>query len=847
MIVDDSLTVRMDLMEAFEAEGIRAIGCESVAAARAVLAAEEIGLAVLDVLLPDGSGVDLVKEIRASAERARMPILMLSTEAEVRDRILGLSIGSDDYAGKPYDRDYVVARARELLGGSPAAAAPRRATVLVIDDSATFRGHLCRALEEAGYAPLGAVSGEEGLRSAATHRPAAIIVDGVLPGIDGATVIRKLRLDAALRRTPCIMLTGSTLGRTAELGALDAGADAFVRKEESMALVLARLAAVLRAASGADHAPASLLGPKKILAVDDSRTYLDALGHTLRGEGYDVIEARSGEEALEMLTVQPVDCILLDRLMPGVDGTETCRRVKAAPATRDIPVIMLTGSEDREAVIEGLSAGADDYVLKSSEDDVLKARVRAQLRRKQIEDESRRVRLQLLHKELEAAEARAQQERAHKAELERQLEELRRTQEALARHSERLGILHDIDRAIIAEEAPQAIAGAVIERLRQLLGVPRAIVNLFDLEAGEVQWLAAAGRHRLHVGPGVRYSMRLMGDLEALRRGEPQRIATASLPPGPEVEALLASGVRHYIALPMIVGGELIGALSFGGEHDEFPGEQVQIAREVAAQLAIAINQARLFERVKRHAVELERRVVERTAELESANRELEAFSYSVSHDLRAPLRAVDGYALMLEEDHAARLDGEGRRLLGVVRSEARRMGELIDDLLALSRVGRQSLQCAAVDMTATVREVIPQLAARHPAAQVELGELPAARGDRALLRQVWVNLLGNALKYSSKQPRPRVEIGGRAEPSGEILYWVSDNGAGFDMRYASKLFEVFQRLHSAEEFEGTGVGLAIVRRIVERHGGRVWATATPGSGADFHFTLPSGSTHGGL
>ena len=423
-------------------------------------------------------------------------------------------------------------------------------------------------------------------------------------------------------------------------------------------------------------------------------------------------------------------------------------------------------------------------------------------------------------------------ERAHKLEL-------AKAQAALARHAERLRIVHEIDRAIIAAEAPHAVAGAVIRPLRELLGVPRAIVNLFDLEAGEVEWLAAAGRRRARTGPGVRYSISLMGDLEALKRGELQVIDTQALPPGPDTAALLASGVRQYMAVPMIAGGELIGALSFGGEQASFAEEQVLIAREVAAQLAIAIAQARLFERVKRNAEELELRVRERTAELEAANKELESFSYSVSHDLRAPLRAVDGYARMMQEDLAERLGEEGRRQLGVVRDEARRMGQLIDDLLAFSRAGRQALRAARIDMAELARDVAAELAPEYPQAEVQVGELPPVAADPALLRQVWVNLIGNALKYSARQPAPRVEVGGRADGA-QSEYWVQDNGAGFDERYAHKLFGVFQRLHGAHEFPGTGVGLAIVQRVVARHGGRVWAAGKAGAGARFSFALPA-------
>ena len=433
---------------------------------------------------------------------------------------------------------------------------------------------------------------------------------------------------------------------------------------------------------------------------------------------------------------------------------------------------------------------------------------------------------------------REEANRAHRAELER-------AQEALAKHAERLRIVHEIDRAIIAAEAPQAIAGAVIRPLRELLGVPRAIVNLFHLETDEVEWLAAAGRNRTHLGPGVRYPMRLMGDVQGLKRGEPQVIDTQTLPPGPETAALLASGVQRYMAVPMIAGGELIGALSFGGEQESFPADQVTIAQEVATQLAIAISQARLFERVKRHAEELETRVRERTSALEAANKELESFSYSVSHDLRSPLRAIDGFSRILLEEYAGKLDAEGRRLLGIIRDNSRKMGELIDDLLGYSRLGRKPFSSAEIDMQRLVEEVLGELQAsggRFP--RLEIGALPTARGDATLLKQAWTNLLANALKFSSKREQPVIEVSGH-EDGAQCVYCVKDNGAGFDMRYCDKLFNVFQRLHREDEFEGTGVGLAIVQRVISRHGGRVWAEGKVDEGAAFYFSLAKGRQDG--
>ena len=233
---------------------------------------------------------------------------------------------------------------------------------------------------------------------------------------------------------------------------------------------------------------------------------------------------------------------------------------------------------------------------------------------------------------------------------------------------------------------------------------------------------------------------------------------------------------------------------------------------------------------------ELEARVRERTAELESANRELEAFSYSVSHDLREPLRAMNGFSRALQEDFGDSLPAEARRFLSAVRGAAARMGQLIDDLLAFSRLARQPLKRRTVDTKQLVDECLLELSAST--ANVTVSELFPCQADPALLRQVFMNLLSNAFKYSRHREPARIEVGSRRDEQGNATFYVRDNGSGFDMNYSSKLFGVFQRLHRQEEFEGTGVGLAIVHRIVTRHGGRIWADAAPEKGATFSFTL---------
>ena len=276
-------------------------------------------------------------------------------------------------------------------------------------------------------------------------------------------------------------------------------------------------------------------------------------------------------------------------------------------------------------------------------------------------------------------------------------------------------------------------------------------------------------------------------------------------------------------------------------EFSSAPMGHLPDGRRLVISMAIDVTERRVGENeVRRLNNELEQRVADRTAELVATNKELETFAYSVSHDLRTPLRAIDGFAHILDADYMKRLDQEGQRILGIICGEAKRMGQLIDDLLAFSRLNRQPIQPSTVDLTALARSVFDECAAQAPERQLQftLEPLPAVQGDPSMLRQVLMNLISNAIKYTRPRNPAKIEMGCRLEGD-EKIYYVKDNGVGFDPKYVDKLFGVFQRLHTEEEFEGNGVGLALVQRVIHRHGGRVWAEAKINEGATLSFTLP--------
>jgi DNA-binding response OmpR family regulator len=609
----------MDLDEAFQAASWATVMCSSASAAREVLRQEQFDCIILDVLLPDSSGLDLLAELRGHPATTGIPVILLSTEAEVADRLRGLAVGADEYLGKPYDRQQVVSQARQLA-------------------------------QRAG---------------------------GSEPPQAGAT----------------------------------------------------------------------------ILAVDDSPTYLQALAEQLQKDNYDVLLARSGAEALALLQARSVDCILLDLMMPEMSGDEVCRRIKASPAWRSIPVVMLTGLGESEAIIESFNAGADDYVPKTSDFPVLRVRLRAQLRRRQFEEETRRTREQLHQRDFEVAQAKAAGEAA------------RQWQATFNTMSDGVGLLGSDATLIQQNRAMTGIPGACGQD-----GILRPLRGLVEELLGQSR---KAGRQQTG---------------EVLLRDRWYRV-TVDPAAGP-----LPAGV-----------------------------EAVMILRDITQQKAFQS--------------ELERLVRERTAKLQEAMGELEHFSYTITHDMRAPLRALQGFAGFLEDLSSGRLDAQSKEYLRLIKTSAARMDRLITDTLQYSKAGRQEMKLVPLNASALLHGIILSYPAlQPPKAQIRIEDgIPKVLGNEAGLTQCFSNLLGNAVKFVEPGKLPVVRVYAQ-DLDGFVRLWFDDNGIGIPKPAQGKLFQMFQR--ATKGFEGTGVGLALVKKVAERMEGRVGVESEPGKGSRFWLDL---------
>ena len=539
-----------------------------------------------------------------------------------------------------------------------------------------------------------------------------------------------------------------------------------------------------------------------VLLVGGAPDDLPAVEAALTGPG-GVVRVCAGDEALHRLAERDFTVAVVDIQTPGLDGLGVARLIRGRDGERQTPILFLLAHEGAHGtdfpLTEAYALGTVDHLARPIIPEVLRAKVAGW--------------------------------------------------QANARHVERLRILNQIDRALIAGDSPAAIAAAALVPLRELLGVPRVIVNLFDLARGEVEWLAAAGRRRVRVGPGVRYSMRLMGDVEALKRGEPQSIDVHALPAGPEAEALLTSGVHAYVVVPMIAADELIGALSFGGESLPLSADQLAVAREVAAQFAIALAQARLHERVKRQAEELQARAAERDraeAELREAGRRKDAFLSMLGHELRNPLAPIRNslHILQLRGGDWSVVD----QVRGMMERQVHHLRRLVDDLLDVARItlGKVQLQKERLDLARLAGQSVEAHRGAFDAKRVNLRleapEIPVwVSADATRLTQVLDNLLANALKFTAEGGAVVVTITADADGRHADLA-VRDSGGGIAPEMLPLLFETFSQADASLDRSagGLGLGLSIVKGLTELHGGRVRAeSAGLGQGAAFTLTLP--------
>ena len=608
----------------------------------------------------------------------------------------------------------------------------------------------------------------------------------------------------------------------------------------------------------------------EVLIAEDSPTQAEKLRYLLEEHGCTVVTAPDGKQALAAALRRKPTLVISDVMMPELDGYGLCKAIKSDERLKDIPVMLVTSLSDSQDVIRGLECGADNFIRKPYERRYLLTRIEQLL----MNLELRKNQKMQMGVEIELGG------RKHFITAERQQildllistyeqavhinTELKLREQELTHSNTSLAAMFRIAEGLNKATTQRTVCENALERALDLPGVRAGWISILE-ESGNFAMLASRNVPPALMQPGAlegpclcRRKL-LAGELDSMTNIlECERLQQARGD---------TQGLRFHASVPIWVGEQALGVMNLvGSERGLFSEEDARNLYAVGNQLGVALARARLTERLERLVEErtaklakeviertkaeeevralnegLEMKVAERTAALQSINRELESFSYSVSHDLRAPLRHIEGYVAMLIEDAEGKLSAEAQRYLKVIVEASRHMSELIDDLLAFSRMGRAEMRETRVELHALAQEAIRDLemATRGRNIGWTIAPLPTVTGDRAMLKQALANLLGNAVKYTRPRDPAQIEMGCAGEEDGRAILFVRDNGVGFDMQYADKLFGVFQRLHRADEFEGTGIGLASVRRIIARHGGRVWAEGEAGRGATFYFSLP--------
>ncbi len=552
--------------------------------------------------------------------------------------------------------------------------------------------------------------------------------------------------------------------------------------------------------------------PTRILVVEDESIVAKDIQTTLQTLGYSVPDVvSSGEAAIDRAAASDLDLVLMDIVLKGeMDGIEAAERIYGH---FNIPVVYLTAYADDHTLQRAKTTTPFGYILKPFEERELQTAIEIALYRHKMENRLKRTEAELRHQlaiENIIANISAKFINLGTDEIDAGINQ--------ALHA--VGEFAEVDRSYVFTLSDD---GAVMDNSHEWCapGIAPQMAFLQGMLLGKFTCLARKLENHeiLHVPSVSAFA--------------PDNSA--------EFECLKKQGIRSLIVVPMVCRSTLFGFVGFDSVRHEKTWQEndITLLKMLAEIFANTLDRKRVEEEVSCLNAELEQRVAERTMELETANRELESFSYSVSHDLRAPLRHINGFSQALLADYAEVLDEQGHDYLHRVCAASNRMGQLIDDLLELSRVSRSQMRWEPVNLSELVGNIADMLRETSPERKVTFLVAPdvVVNGDNRLLRLVMQNFLDNAWKYTSKKDAASIEFG-VTESNGERAYFVSDDGVGFDMAYADKLFGAFQRLHGSSDFEGTGIGLATAQRIIRRHGGRVWGEGWVGRGATFYFTL---------
>jgi signal transduction histidine kinase/CheY-like chemotaxis protein len=749
------------------------------------------------------------------------------------------------------------------------------ATILVVDDEPANRELLVTLLGYANHRVLEAPDGAAALAQVQAERPDLVIADVLMPAMDGYELVHRLRAQPDVAATTVVFYTAHYLEREARALAEKCGVRFFITKPSDPEVILRTVDAALGLEGSASSPPEQfaqehlkLVSHKLLQKVDELQAVNHRLGALLEVSQQLASErnpqvlldavCRSGRELIG--AAQALIAIWDNGrsewrhfLSNGLAPEASRHLVPAPPGSGTLAALLNERTSLRLAAVDALqNTGLPDrYPTATS---LLGVRIASPTRMYgwlcltnkfgaaefSEDDEQRAVTLASLAGRIYENGSLYGEVHRRAQELEREVEERRRAEAALEDRTKVALLGSDIGAVLTREDTLREALQRCAEALVQHLDAAFARIWTLGRDRNVLELLASAGMYTHIDGAHSRIKVgekkigKIAADGEAVMTD-----AVIGDPRVSEQDWAKREGMVAFAGFPLVVANQVVGVMAMFARQP-FPRFTLRALAAAADEIALGIHRMQAVEELRTLNAELERRVGERTAQLDAANHELEAFSYSVSQDLTAPLRHVDGFNRLLREEVGDQLNPTARQYLERIEAGTQHMAQLIQDLLSLSRVMRHELSLGIVDLSKLATIVAVNLQKSTPDRQVEFTITPGlvANGDAGLLRIVLDNLLGNAWKYTSKRGRARIELG-ITERDGQAVYFVRDDGAGFDMAYAEKLFVAFQRLHSESEFEGTGIGLATVQRIIQRHGGRVWGEATPEQGATFFFTLP--------